>query len=167
MEGDSDVKVIKLDTPLAIATMLIQVLSGVAYIYYWNARSYIFKEARLHTGIASNYWWINRNFFAAYVSLIFIVISFLFVAIEILLLVKPGMAKFLQVRFIRGVFYLLKGIATLGVSADLGVAAGSLEIVNGAVLIIIDVFFAVTTGRPLLKIKSKQERNDSGFVQQV
>ena len=96
-------------------------------------------------GIKSGYspskgYSVNSCHYYNFSLLAFGIISLLFAICELGLAIAPDKFKFVDSDVLRGVVYILKGIATLGVSNDLGIAAGSMEIIVGAVLLILVIF---------------------------
>jgi hypothetical protein len=85
-------------------------------------------------------WFVNNGWYYGYSLFAFGLISLLFAVAELGLIIKPDWFSFVDSPILRAVIYVLKGIATLGTSNDLGIAAGSLEIIIGAVMIIFFVY---------------------------
>ena len=122
-----------------------QVLSAIAYICSASKASYVSirvgcsPEHWRRWGCWGSYRYNNEDFFLAYNSIFFTIFSIFFALVEIGILVKFKYAKLFRKNYIRGIVYILKGIATLGVTASLGIAAGILEIIGGCAQIILEL----------------------------
>jgi hypothetical protein len=74
------------------------------------------------------------------------------------LILKPDWFSFVDSAVLRAVIYILKRIATLGTSNDLGIVAGHLEIIIDAVMLI---FFIYKNGCG--KAGGKKQNRNSQF----
>lgn len=63
-------------------------------------------------------------------------ICIVFGIIEILLIFIPEKMSFLDSTLLRGIVYAFSGLAVLGCANDLGIAAGALQMIIGAVMIV-------------------------------
>jgi hypothetical protein len=130
---------------IGLLAFAIEVIAGTAYFYVYNSH---------HNGIQSGFkpaWLgggVNMGWYGSYSIFCFGLISILFAVAELGLLFAPQYFGFVDSPVLRAVVYILKGIATLGVSNDLGIAAGSLEIIIGVVMIL---FVLLTGGLGALK----------------
>lgn len=79
---------------------------------------------------------VNIGFYINYSRFALGLICVVFGIIEILLIFIPDKLSFLSSALLRGVIYAFSGIAVLGCANDLGIAAGSLQLIIGAVMII-------------------------------
>lgn len=126
---------------LGILCIIAEALATAAYANYLD---YIGKCPKLHSyspkkaNVAR-----NMGFTAWITGLVLCVVSIFFVIAEIIILIKPDWLSAINNHLLRGIIYLAKSIATLGISGDLGVAAGSFEIICAFLCIILFVFFCV------------------------
>ncbi|OHT11529.1 hypothetical protein TRFO_18974 [Tritrichomonas foetus] len=139
--------VIRLDiqTILTIYGICVSIFSGITYAYERSRTEW--SSVRL----SCPGWWDthygscgyhNEYYFLNYTVTIFMIFSFLFAVVELGILLDIKYAKIFKKNLYRGVIYFFKSFATLGTAADLGIAAGSFEIICGLVhLIIFAIFF--------------------------
>lgn len=125
-------KIVYLFTALAL------LLGGATCAYYLSKT---FHSWGLKTGIspAKKYANISVNilFFSNYALVAISIIEFLMAICELLLLFNvAAVAKFTNNGVVRGIIYVFLGICLLGVCADLGIAAGSIQIAAGALTIV-------------------------------
>ena len=130
---------VNLQFVIYILSFCVQVIVCAAYFNEYSHRS---CDSSIKSGYAPNekYGSVNFCHYFNFSLLAFGIISVLFAICELGLAIAPDKFKFVDSDVLRGVVYILKGIATLGVSNDLGIAAGSLEIIVGAVLLILVIF---------------------------
>jgi hypothetical protein len=133
---------------ISVLAFCIQVIAAAAYFYAYDA-----YHGDITSGLAPKggskdgkggiwgYWrnW-NFGFYASYSVFCFGIMSVLFAVAELGLIIKPDWFSFVDSPVLRAVIYILKGVATLGVSNDLGIAAGSMEIIIGAVMLAYAIF---------------------------
>ncbi|KAH0794135.1 hypothetical protein GPJ56_002013 [Histomonas meleagridis] len=118
-----------------------QVLSGATFIYYYS--KYITDKTPSVTlgctpqprwngcsGSANLGWYLTFSLFA------FGIMSFIFGIAEIGLLFFTKYFSAVSSPLLRGLVYVLKGLAVFGVAGDLGISAGVIEMVCGAFLVI-------------------------------
>lgn len=132
---------ISLDIPVAVLCMIGEVLASATFIYALAKRG---VNSKITTGFAPTYEkssQVNGGFFLGYTRILMAVVSLGFLLFEILVIIRGHWFTTIRNRLIRGVLYLLKGIAALGAVGSLGIAAGSFEIIAAAVLIVIELFF--------------------------
>lgn len=131
---------ISLDLPVAIFCMIAEVLASATFIYALSKRG---ARGKIVTGYAPTYKssQMNAAFFQGYARVLMAILSLGFLLFEILVIVRGQWFTTIRNRVIRGVLYLLKGIAALGSVGSLGIAAGSFEIIAAAVLIFIELCF--------------------------
>ena len=145
---------ISLDIPVAVLCMVAEILASATYIYALSKRH---VNGKVVTGYGINYKnsQMNSSFFLGYTRILMASLSIGFLLFEILVIVRSNWITTIRNRIIRGVVYLLKGIAALGAVGSLGIAAGSFEIIAATVLIIVELFF-------VNRLKSNQGTSD-GF----
>ncbi|KAH0790847.1 hypothetical protein GPJ56_005268 [Histomonas meleagridis] len=124
-----------IQTVISILAFCIEVIAGAAYFCVFE------------TGGTVKAGWkpkSNRNvlYYVSYSYLCFGLINLVFAIAELGLIFVPKYFSFVDSPILRGVYYALNGIATLGVAADLGIAAGSMQMIIGVVMIIV----AIVTG---------------------
>lgn len=112
---------------LMLLAFAIEVIAGGAYFnsYYSNSEVKTGRHLKAIQG-----WYLSYSVFC------FGLISLIFAVFEIGLVFFPQYFKFVDSMMLRSIIYILKGIATLGVSGDLGIAAGALELAIGAAMLI-------------------------------
>ena len=116
---------------IGILAFCIQVIAAGSYFNVFHG------HGRLHGGHSPDAGkWANMNFYHSYSVFCFGITSVLFAVAELGLLLKPEWFGFVESMILRGVVYCIKGIATLGTSGDLGIAAGSMELIIGVVMIV-------------------------------
>lgn len=114
-----------------------QVLSGSAYAVVLSNTN----AQKVHAGYkpSDSNGLVNLEFFMWFYVLALCIVSFFFVIVEIALIFKLSYTKMFEVCIIRGAIYLFKGIATLGVAGDLGIAAAAFEFLSALILIVLEV----------------------------
>ena len=131
---------------IAVLCFCAEVLSGASYFFFFDKGN--FGKTEIHVGNApEKYVGINSNFYMAYSLFVFGLISLIFAVAELGLLLFPQFFGFAKSPLLRSLLYILKGIATLGTSADLGIAAGIIEMFAGVVVFLL----AALTGNLLSK----------------
>lgn len=117
-----------------------QVISGAAFIYQYD------HSGRGAHGVETGCppggdrrcpFSINSGWYSAVSLIVFGVMSFFFAVAEVGLLFFPKYFEFVNSDVLRACVYVIKGVACLGVANDLGVAAGSIEIIVGGIMLII------------------------------
>jgi hypothetical protein len=126
---------------IGILAFCIEVIAGAAYFY-----SYESTDGKIHSGWKPAEYSINAWWYMSYSVFCFGLISLLFAVAELGLIIKPDWFSFVDSPILRAVVYILKGIATLGLSNDLGIAAGAMEIIIGAVMLILAIFRMISGG---------------------
>ena len=128
---------INLNLLISIVCMFSQLLSGIAYAVQLSH----VKPGKIKTGHAPDApeGFYNGEFYIWFYLFAFCVVSFFFVIVEFALIFKTKYTKLFEICIIRGAFYLFKGIATLGVASDLGIAAAAFEFLAALILIIMEV----------------------------
>jgi hypothetical protein len=126
---------------IGILAFCIEVIAGAAYFYQYDHTA---GHNGIHSGCTPKEavgWWgcNNMAWYASYSLFGFGLISLLFAVAEIGLLLKPDWFAVVDSYVLRGIVYIIKGIATLGVSGDLGIAGGALELIIGAVELIFGI----------------------------
>ena len=129
----------------ALLSFCIQIISGAAYLNMFES------DGEVKTGYSpsSDYGRFgNSTYYANFSMLAFGLISLFFAVVEFFIMIAGCWAKGREVfkvfdsMILRGIVYVVKGIATLGASGDLGIAAGAMEMIVGAAMII----YALVTG---------------------
>ena len=121
---------------LAILAFCINVIAAAAYFNMFRA------EGEVHAGHDPNSHW-NIYYYSNF-SLLALGLCCLFFAVaEIGLMIKPDWFSFVESMILRGIVYIISGIAVIGASGDLGIAAGALQLFIGVVLI---VYFIIKSG---------------------
>lgn len=112
---------------LMLLAFAIEIIAAGAYFnsYYSNTEVRTGRHLRSIQG-----WYLSYSVFC------FGLISIIFAICEIGLVFFPQYFKFVDSMMLRAIIYILKGIATLGVSGDLGIAAGALELAIGVAMLI-------------------------------
>ena len=87
---------------------------------------------------ANNLLWTD-----IYAPLILGILSLVMVIAEILLVIIPTKVEVLNAPVFRGIVYVGLGALALGVTGDLGIAAGSLSIIDGALVLIFGIWASV------------------------
>ena len=129
---------ISIDVPVAVFCMIAEILASAVYIYALSKQK---VNSTILTGYAPSnkeFAMANRGLFLGYTRILMAILSLLFLIFEILIIVRGRWFTTIKNRMIRGVMYLLKGIAALGCVGDFGIAAGSFEIIAAAVLIVVE-----------------------------
>jgi hypothetical protein len=113
----------------------IQVIAAASYFYHFDK---IGHGSEVQTGRAPKNpaGFINVGWYRSYSLFAFGTISLILAVCELTSIVGRQLFLFMDSMVVRGGIYILKGIATLGTSNDLGVAAGSMEIILGGTLIL-------------------------------
>jgi hypothetical protein len=126
---------------IGILAFCIEVIAGAAYFYSYESHS-----GKIRTGWKPGDYSINAWWYMSYSVFCFGLISLLFAIAELGLIIQPEWFSFVDSPILRAVVYILKGIATLGMSNDLGIAAGSMEIIIGAVMLIFAIINLIKGG---------------------
>lgn len=81
----------------------------------------------------------NLQWFIGFTALVYALLSLFFVFTEVGLVFFDRFFKKLKSDALRGYIYVAKGVAILGLSGDLGIAAGTIEMAVGVVLIVMHI----------------------------
>ena len=139
MSGETKVVVLSVDFILAIVACLSLILVAATYITYLNKNWW---GGSPKVGCGPRTWNCqNYSFYACCTSFIMTIVALAFAIFELGIVFKGQWFTSIKNRLFRAALYLLQGVMTLGVMSDLGIAAGSIEIIVAAVMIIIEVFF--------------------------
>ena len=156
----------ELSMPLALPLMILccfsQLLAAAAYIFGLLER--YSGIAKLRTGGKPSERPQNYAFLVKYTWTIMTFFSLAAMIIEIIIFVKKDILIALRSRIVRGLFYLIKGIGTLGAAGNIGQAAGAFEIISAIVIIAIEAIFIIRGGRGGGD-GAYQEARDDGFRQ--
>ena len=127
---------------LHIFTACCLALAAITDIIFlaWN-------EARwsIHSGFSVERYTaaVNMGFYLNISVLCWCIISILLAIVEIGLMLDVKFFERFRIAFVRPVIYIIMGVATLGVCADLGIATGTLTIIAGIVWLIIEILSAL------------------------
>ena len=139
MSGETKVVVLPVDFILAIVACLSLILVAATYITYLNKMWWVGSP---RIGCGPRDWNCNNHtFYHSATSVVMTIIALAFAIFELGIVFKGHWFTSIKNRLFRAALYLLQGVMTLGVMSDLGIAAGSIEIIVAAVMIIIEVFF--------------------------
>lgn len=123
-----------IETVLCILAFCINVIAAAAYFYNFDG------DAKIHSGYEpskhgsrNSYFYYNFSMFA------FGLICLIFAIIEILLIFIPDKLTMVDSPLLRGIVYIISGIAVLGLANDLGIAAGALQMIIGVALVIFGI----------------------------
>lgn len=120
---------------LSTLAFCIQIIAGASFFNVFRS------GGKLHGGHSPGSGkWVNMEFYNSYSVFCFGLISLFFAIAELGLVIKPELFAFVDSMILRAVIYFLKGIATLGTSGDLGIAAGSMEIIIGVTMVVFVIF---------------------------
>lgn len=150
-----------IELPLMILCCFAQLLASAAYIFGLLER--YSRIATIKTGHSPSARPENYNFLVKYYWTIMAFFSLACMIIEVILFVKKDILMALRSRIVRGLFYFFKGLGTLGAAGNIGIAAGSFEIICAIVLIAIEAIFIVRGGRGAEG--GYQDARDDGFRQ--
>ena len=119
---------------VCIIAACVDIIVGASCFYHYDR---IHHDSHLESGWEPEHVWVNQGYFILFSLFMFGLIGLIFAVIEIGLFIVPQFFEFANSMVLRGVIYVLVGIAVLGTSADLGIAAGSMSIIVGAVMLIL------------------------------
>ena len=85
---------------------------------------------------------VNETYFVKFSLFMFGLIALIMAVIEIMLLIDcvAKYVEFAASMVLRAIIYVLTGIAILGTANDLGIAAGSMSIIVGGIMLILSIF---------------------------
>lgn len=140
--------VINVNFVLSILSIVIQFLAGCAFANDVTKRGV--KLGKIESCGPSGYkagtcGFGNDVFSVNYFDVVLCVLSFFMLFVEVGLLAGFSYAMYFNSDLIRGLIYIFKGVACLGASGDLGVAAGALEMTVGLILFILGIITFVKT----------------------
>ena len=143
------------DQVLAVLAFCINIIAAAAYF-----NMFVGEASDVHTGCdpgreagwypngPNRHWeggkYCNQGYYLNFSLFALGLCCLLFAVAEIGLMIKPDWFKFVDSPILRGIVYIISGIAVLGCSGDLGIAAGSLQLIIGVVLI---VYFVIIKGK--------------------
>lgn len=139
-KSDRPMVVINIDMLLSVLSFIAEVLSGAAFSY---------QASKLHWASVKpcsvENWtkWKGcggDHFFTLYMCILFAIVSFFMVIVEVGLMANVSLAFYLADNVLRGCIYVFKGIACLGVANDLGVGCGSIEIAFGGLVLLFGLY---------------------------
>ena len=126
---------IALDRITAICAIVSNALILATYIYFLDKN---YRSSHITTGYGPKYS-VNLNFFYMYTAILNVIFSIAAIVFEIIIMIKEQWFTSIKNRILRGSPYLIIGIVTLGICNDLGIAAGSIEIIVASVMIILEL----------------------------
>lgn len=126
---------IALDRITAICAIVSNALILATYIYFLDKN---YRSSHITTGYGPKYS-VNLNFFYMYTAILNVIFSIAAIVFEIIIMIKEQWFTSIKNRILRGSLYLIIGIVTLGICNDLGIAAGSIEIIVASVMIILEL----------------------------
>ena len=121
---------------VCILAACIQIIVGASCFYTYDKGHW---DNHLDSGWAPKHVGVNIGYFYGFALFMFGLIALIFAVIEIGLFIVPQFFEFANSMVLRAVVYILVGIAVLGTSADLGIAAGSMSIIIGAVMLVLGI----------------------------
>lgn len=130
----------------AIVSILAFIIEIITCASYFNMFS---GKGRVKTGHkpSDGGGWGNMGYYCDFSVFALGILSLTFAIVELLMVLRGFVSALQSIKFLeilespilRGVVYIVKGIATLGTSGDLGIAAGSLELIIGVVIIVLSL----------------------------
>lgn len=109
------------------------VIAAAAFFYNFEG------HGKIYSGHAPDEGWWNYGYYVSFSLFAFGLICLIFAVIEILLLIIPDKLSFIDSPILRGVVYIITGIAVLGCANDLGIAAGALQLIIGLAMVIFGI----------------------------
>jgi hypothetical protein len=152
-------------TIITALAFCIQVIAGAAYFWTydhntwdgaWKLRNNSGGQGKSFCPMSHQTWvghyfvWCNTAYYAAASLFLLGILSLLLAIAELVIVFAADKAKFLDSFILRGVVYIVKGIIKLGTANDLGLAAGSMEIIIGAIMVICVILQKVGVGKAML-----------------
>lgn len=126
-----------IETVLCILAFCINVIAAAAYFFNFRGGQDISSgHAPKEHGHKTDY---NLWFYVEFSRFAFGLICLIFAVIEILLIFIPDKLTMVDSPLLRGIVYIISGIAVLGCASDLGIAAGALQMIIGVVLVIFGI----------------------------
>ena len=118
-------------------------IAGVAHAYmcdYFQETSHGIKSGWGPGNGRGKATWINAPAYAFLFALVMAIVLFLLAVMEIVLLfVNLEFLSVLKKGFLLPILYICFGVMTLGAAADLGIGAGSLLIIFGAIRLLVSI----------------------------
>lgn len=126
---------IALDRITAICAIISNILVLATHIYFLDKN---YTSSKVRTGYSPKQ---NGNilFFTMYAAILNVIVTILAILFEIVIMIKEQWFTSIKNRFLRGTLYLIIGIVTLGLMNDLGIAAGSIQIMVSVAMIILEL----------------------------
>lgn len=105
------------------------ILCVASYFYAVDCTSY--KSLKIHFGNSVKKYtvFVNGNWYTALSFLLFAFVSVGFCVYELLLIINPTFFRYKKSALIRVLVYFVLGFTVMGVSADLGIAAGFISLI--------------------------------------
>lgn len=103
------------------------VIGGSTCAYYLSVST---QRWNIHTGCKPSSS-CNSGFFTNFSALGFCIILFLYAIVEIMSFFQVERVRVFDVGYIKPIIYLISGICLLGLSGDLGIAAGAFMLASG------------------------------------
>lgn len=125
------------ETVLCLLAICTNAIAAAAYYLNFNGNQDI------TAGYSPNKSEVNIGFYIHFSRFALGLICVVFGIIEILLIFIADKLSFLSSPLLRGIIYAFSGIAVLGCANDLGIAAGSLQLIIGAVMIVYGIIILI------------------------
>lgn len=114
----------------------VEVIAGASCFYMYDKSNYG-DANKVESGYAPKYYGVNASYYVLCSLFIYGLISLVMAVCELGLVIVPQYFKFVDSVILRVVIYVLTGIAILGTSADLGIAAASMQWIISLVMLIV------------------------------
>ncbi|KAK8890453.1 hypothetical protein M9Y10_035229 [Tritrichomonas musculus] len=129
------------ETVLCILAFCINVIAATAYFYNFYGGQ---KITSGYSPDGKKGKWdykkdANIGFYLDFSRLALGLVCLIFAIIEILLIFIPDKLTMVDSPLLRGIIYIISGIAVLGCANDLGIAAGALQMAIGLALVIFGI----------------------------
>ena len=132
--------VINVTIVLSIIGIIGETLSAAAYTHWLTLYFRNYELVLANKNNEQNYWYGGNIRFSQEASIfLFAVLAYVFIISELGLIFKAQWFAWIQSRTVRSIIYILKGIPTLGICGDLGIAAGVIELITGAINLLYDI----------------------------
>ena len=105
------------------------VLCVSSYCYVASSISYKSLKVRFGYSVKKQNVFINQHWYMSMSILLFAFVSIGFCVYELLLIINPAFFRYKKSALIRVIVYVVLGITVLGMSADLGIAAGFITLI--------------------------------------
>ncbi|EAY04677.1 hypothetical protein TVAG_474750 [Trichomonas vaginalis G3] len=127
-------EIVKRAIPFIACTIEIIATASCFYMYDHIADGH---SSTVASGYSPKHYKVNLEYYSLVSLFMFGMISLIMAIAELGLVFMPQYFKFVDSTILRAVIYILTGVAIIGTSADLGIAAGSMQFIIATVMIII------------------------------